>query len=76
MFKSRSCSNNKLTATLIVSLSGILVKKLQTSQEIKNLLVAIIFFISSQNVNENESFVQWDVGMVGSSKSVKNVERW
>ena len=74
IFKFRLCSNNKLTAILIVSLSGILVNKLQTLQEIKNLLVAITFFISSQDVNE--SFVQWDVGMIRSGKSVRNVERW
>ena len=53
MFKPELCSNNKLTAISIVSLSGILVNKLQTSQEIKNLLVALSFFISLQNVNES-----------------------
>ena len=56
IFKPGLCSNNKLTAISIVSLSGILVNKLQNSLEIKNLLVALTFFISSQNVNE--SFVQ------------------
>ena len=56
MFKPGLCSNNKLTARSIVFLSGLLVNKLQTSQEIKNLLVAVTFFISSQNVNE--CFVQ------------------
>ena len=73
MFKTGLYSNNKLTARSIVCLSGILVNKLQMSQEIENLLVAVTFFISSQNVNE--SFVQWDVGMIGSSKSVRNLER-
>ena len=73
MFKTRLCSNNKLTAISIVSLSGILVTKLQASWEIKYLLVPLTFFISSQNVNE--SFVQWDVGMTASSKPVRDLER-
>ena len=52
MFKPGLCSNNKLTVISIASLSGILVNKLQTSYEIKNLLVPLTFFISSQNVKE------------------------
>ena len=58
IFKLVLCSNHKLTAVSIVSLSGIMVNKLKTSQEIKN-VVANTFFISSKNVNE--SFVQWDI---------------
>ena len=38
------CSNNKSTAISAVSFKGMLVNKLQKSQEIKNLLVALIFF--------------------------------
>ena len=73
MFKPELYSNNKLTAMSLVSLSGILVKKLQTFQEIKKVLVALTFLIPSQNVNE--SFVEWNVGKKGSSKLVKNLER-
>ena len=74
MFEPGLYWNNKLAAISIVSLSGVLVNKLQTSYEIKNLLVALTFFVCLENVNE--SFVQWDVGMKRSSKSVMNLERW
>ena len=47
----RLYSNNKLTAISIVCLNGILLNKLQTSKEIKNLLVALTSFIPLQNIN-------------------------
>ena len=59
--------SNKLTPRSTVSFQWYAVKNTANIIEnFKKLLVAITFFLSSQSVNE--SSVQWDVGMIGSSQ--------
>ena len=53
----------------MVSLRGMLMNKLQTSDEIKNLSDELTSLISL--LNENESFAQCSLGITGSNMPVK-----
>ena len=64
-----------LIAISIVSLQWYTVKDAASIiTNLKKLLVALTFFLSSLKVNE--SFVQWSVGMIGSSKLERNLVCW
>ena len=63
-------SNIKFTGSLIVSLKGIFVNKLQTSSDIMNLLNALTFCISLQK--EKDSVAQCCDGIIGFNSSPRN----
>ena len=66
-------SNISSTATSIVSCTGILMKRLQTSYETKKLSLLLTCYISSQKLNE--SLAQCSFGITGSKSSVINLAR-
>ena len=77
--KSKSCFNSRFmtfgcalrsTTISILSCKGILVKRLQTSYETKNLSLLLICCISLQKLNE--SLAQCSFGITGSRSSMWN----
>ena len=63
----------KTAAISIVSVNRMLVNKLQTLQEIRNLLLALTFLISSQKLNE--SLLQCIVEITDSREEERNLAR-
>ena len=63
----------KINSNILYFLEGNACKKTANIIKIRNLLVALTFFISSQNVNE--SLVQLAVGITRASKLIRNLER-